>query len=106
MSKRLLTLLGVAATLAGCQPTPSSTASPAATGAPTPVPTEAAARAAVVRYLQTQPNAALYLPDSARVLDVTTHWQVLVPRTDYAQRMPNRARFEEISKRGRLAASR
>jgi hypothetical protein len=55
---------------------------------------QAAARAAVARYLQSQPNAQLYVVDSARVVDVDTHWQVLVPRTDWAGRMPNRARFE------------
>jgi hypothetical protein len=48
----------------------------------------------VGRYLQSQPNAALYVLDSARVNDNETSWQVLVPRTDWAQRMPNRARFE------------
>lgn len=46
------------------------------------------------RYLQGQPNAALYVLDSASVVDVDTHWQVLVPRTDWAKRMPNKAAFE------------
>ena len=54
----------------------------------------AAARAAVGRYVQALPNATLYVPDSASVVDVDTHWQVLVPRTDWAQRMPNKAAFE------------
>jgi hypothetical protein len=36
----------------------------------------------------------LYVLDSARVNDNDASWQVLVPRTDWAQRMPNRARFE------------
>ena len=88
--------------LAGCQsasaPTtaapavavPSAISMPPATTAPTPE----AARAAVVRYLQGQPNAALYVPDSASVLDADAHWQVLVPRTDWAKRMPNKAAFE------------
>jgi hypothetical protein len=48
----------------------------------------------VGRYLQGQPNAALYVLDSASVVDVDTHWQVLVPRTDWAKRMPNKAAFE------------
>jgi hypothetical protein len=48
----------------------------------------------VGRYLQSQPNAALYVLDSARVNDNEATWQVLVPRTDWAQRMPNCARFE------------
>ncbi|WP_151087829.1 hypothetical protein [Hymenobacter baengnokdamensis] len=56
-------------------------------------PTAEAARAAVRHYLQSQPNAALYVPDSASVVEVATHWQVLVPRTDWARRMPSRAAF-------------
>ncbi|WP_045687777.1 hypothetical protein [Hymenobacter sp. AT01-02] len=56
--------------------------------------TEEQARAAVKRYLQAQPNAALYVPDSASVLEVETRWQILVPRRDWADRMPNRAAFE------------
>lgn len=63
--------------------------------APTPgAPTAEAARAAVARYISALPQAALYVPDSARVVDVDTRWQVLVPRTDWAKRMPNRAAFE------------
>ena len=57
-------------------------------------PTAETARAAVGRYLQAQPNAALYVLDSASVVDADTHWQVLVPRTDWAKRMPNKAAFE------------
>jgi hypothetical protein len=75
-------------------------ATPATT---TPATTEAAARAAVARYIQAQPNATLYVPDSARVVDVDTHWQVLVPRTDWAQRMPNRARFEVDKQTGQVS---
>jgi len=56
--------------------------------------TETEARVAVARYVQNQPNAALYQLDSARAVDVQTHWQVLVPRTDWAKRMPNAAAFE------------
>jgi hypothetical protein len=63
---------------------------PSATTATTPE----AARAAVARYLQGQPNAALYVLDSASVLNADAHWQVLVPRTDWAKRMPNKAAFE------------
>ena len=62
--------------------------------APTPAPTAKAARAAVARYLLGQPNAALYVPDSASVVEVATRWQVLVPRTDWVRRMPNKAAFE------------
>lgn len=78
-------------------------ATPADTSSATPAATEAAARAAVARYIQAQPNAALYVPDSARVVDVDTHWQVLVPRTDWAQRMPNRARFEVDKQTGQVS---
>lgn len=67
-----------------------TTTQAAAAGAPT----EAAARAAVAQHLQQQPNIALYQLDSARVTDVDTHWQVMVPRTDWSQRMPNAAAFE------------
>ncbi|MBD2713832.1 hypothetical protein KBK19_02150 [Microvirga sp. STR05] len=96
----LLSLLGLAM-LGSCQQTPSAESPQApseqqaqeqtsATGAPTAT----AARAAVGRYLQGQPNAALYVLDSASVLEVDDHWQVLVLRTDWAGRMPNRAAFE------------
>lgn len=57
-------------------------------------PTAAAARAAVSRFLLQQPDANLYLLDSARTNDNDTTWQVLVPRSDWATRMPSRARFE------------
>lgn len=95
---RLITslLLGAACLLAACQQTPPSAATvPAATAAaPTGAPTAADARAAVASYVQSQPNAALYVVDSARVNDNEATWQVLVPRTDWAGRMPNGARFE------------
>ena len=98
MVKPLLALLSLSAALASCQPAPSAnTASTPTAASPAPAagaPTEAAARAAVARYIQTLPNAALYQPDSARALEVDTHWQVLVPRIDWARRMPNRAAFE------------
>lgn len=97
-------LLSTAATLAGCQQTPPATSTPAASTTPettappatgaTGAATAADARAAVGRYLQTQSNAALYVLDSARVNDNEATWQVLVPRTDWAKRMPNAARFE------------
>ena len=100
MVKLFVALCGVAATLASCHQTPATSASPPATplaadAAPTPgAQTEPAARAAVARYIQALPNAALYVPDSARAVDVATHWQVLVPRTDWAKRLPNKAAFE------------
>ncbi|WP_125917045.1 hypothetical protein [Hymenobacter coccineus] len=101
-----LTILGAliaASAVASCQQKPASSASdaapvvvdntvasPPATGAAT----EAAARTAISRYLQGQPNANLYVVDSARATDLGAYWQVLVPRTDWARRMPNRAAFE------------
>jgi hypothetical protein len=92
----LLPLLVAGTILASCQQTPpvAATASQQPAPAQTAQTTEADARAAVGRYLQSQPNAALYVLDSARVNDNETSWQVLVPRTDWAGRMPNRARFE------------
>ncbi len=108
--KRSFSALLVAGALAGCQAVPTATstttssantsttpaqmpttpAAPAAAGAPT----AAGARAAIGRYLQSQPNAGLYVVDSARATDLGAYWQVLVPRTDWAKRMPNRAAFE------------
>ena len=111
MTKLLFPLAALAAgALASCQPTPTTTSSGApaaevAAAAATPAPTEAAARAAVVRHLQTLPNAALYVPDSARVNDNETSWQVLVPRTDWAGRMPNRARFEVDKQTGQVSSA-
>ncbi|UOQ78731.1 hypothetical protein MUN84_09455 [Hymenobacter sp. 5516J-16] len=82
-----------------CQPAQPVTATPAQASETATTPaagasTEAAARAAVARFVQQQPNAALYQLDSARALEVENHWQVLVPRTDWAGRMPNKAAFE------------
>ncbi|GGF22982.1 hypothetical protein [Hymenobacter cavernae] len=74
------------------------TAAPTATAAPT----EAAARDAIARYLKAQPNVNLYVVDSASVVDVDTQWQVLVPRTDWAGRMPNRAAFEVDKQTGKV----
>ncbi|QJX47894.1 hypothetical protein HMJ29_13455 [Hymenobacter taeanensis] len=88
MIKLCLVLLLGLGSLISCQPqaTPMTTAQPATT--------EDAARAAVAAYVKTQPSAALYQSDSARVVDAETKWQVLVPRTDWAGRMPNAAAFE------------
>ena len=94
-------LLGTACALASCQQTPPATSEPTQAEAPaTAAPaaatqlTETDARAAVSKYIQAQPNAALFVVDSARVNDNEATWQVLVPRTDWAKRMPNAARFE------------
>ena len=107
MPKLLLLPILATAALAGCQPTPSSStghssASPATAAAA--ITTAAAARVAVARYIQAQPNAALYVPDSASVVDADAHWQVLVPRTDWARRMPNRARFEVDKQTGQVSS--
>jgi hypothetical protein len=100
--------------LAGCQattPTASETpagaaATPADAPAATPgAATQADARAAVARHIQALPNAALYVPDSARVNDNDATWQVLVPRTDWAGRMPNRARFEVNKQTGQVSSA-
>jgi hypothetical protein len=44
------------------------------------------------------------VPDSARVNDNEATWQVLVPRTDWANRMPNRARFEVDKQTGQVSS--
>ncbi|WP_162550127.1 hypothetical protein [Hymenobacter nivis] len=44
--------------------------------------------------MQGQPNTNLYVVDSARTINLGAYCQVLVPRTDWARRMPNRAAFE------------
>lgn len=82
--------------LGACQ-SPKTTQQAPSSGAGLPassVASEAGAKAAVAAYLGRQPNAALYLPDSARVVDAGGSYQVLVPRTDWAGRRPNRAAFE------------
>jgi hypothetical protein len=96
-------LLSAAATLASCQQTPPAqqpAQAPAETpaSATTPPPaagkTEAEACAIVAAHVNTLPNPELYISDSARVNDNDATWQVLVPRRDWARRMPNSARFE------------
>ncbi|MGI4734774.1 MAG: hypothetical protein ACRYG7_06290 [Janthinobacterium lividum] len=111
MIKCLFTTLALAAgPLASCQPTPTTSAGgtptteTASPPAPTPAPTEAAARAAVARHIRAMPNAARYVPDSARVTDNNASWQVLVPRTDWAGRLPNRARFEVDKRTGQVSS--
>jgi hypothetical protein len=102
MKKLIPFVAGVAGLLLGCQPAPTTTATPAAdvaAGATAPAAgpvagTEAGARSALRQYLTGQPNAALYVLDSASFVEVDAQWQVLVPRTDWAGRMPNRAAFE------------
>lgn len=99
--------LGAALLLAGCQPGP-----PADTAAQAPVEvtppaapkTAAQARTLTAAYIQALPAAALYVPDSARVNDNGATWQVLVPRRDWARRMPNRARFEVDKATGEVSA--
>jgi hypothetical protein len=89
--------LGTALMLASCQPSaPTETAAQAPAEAPQPAApkTEAEARTLTAAYVQALPNAALYVVDSARVNDNGATWQVLVPRRDWAKRMPNSARFE------------
>jgi hypothetical protein len=97
-------LLGTAWALASCQQTPPSASTPTEPTAPATTPattapataqlSEADAKVAVGKFIQNQPNATLFVVDSARVNDNEATWQVLVPRTDWAKRMPNAARFE------------
>lgn len=111
MRKSFFFLLASAgSSLTGCQNTTPTTSEPLATtisAAPVPTATpltEADARAAVARHLQTLPNAKLYVPDSARVNDNEASWQVLVPRTDWVGRLPNRARFEVDKQTGAVSS--
>jgi hypothetical protein len=95
--KKPLLILALAAGFGSCQQNPTTSSNPATAEAPAAGPvadTEAGARAAVQRYLSGQSNANLYVLDSASFVEVNAQWQVLVPRTDWAGRMPNKAAFE------------
>ncbi|GAA3971102.1 hypothetical protein [Hymenobacter antarcticus] len=92
-------MLGLGLGLGSCQSTPpADREAPAAAPKPAEpqlaIRTDADARAAVARFILTQPDPTRYVVDSARVNDNGDTWQVLVPRTDWARRRPNRARFE------------
>jgi hypothetical protein len=86
----LLLALGACQSPKAMQQTPEPGAVPPASQ----VGSAASAKAAVTTYINQLPNAALYAPDSARVVDTGGSFQVLVPRTDWKDRMPNRAAFE------------
>lgn len=97
--RKSLSLVLLSAALAGlnsCEPAQpvASTPSQQPVNATAAASTEARARAAVARFVEQQPNATLYQLDSARALEVNDHWQILVPRTDWAGRMPNKAAFD------------
>ncbi|WP_210521167.1 hypothetical protein [Hymenobacter terricola] len=108
--KRVPSLLIIALTALGglgsCQrikPTASVPATtPQPTGATTAAGTQAAARTALTQFLQQKPNAAVFQIDSAQFVDVDNHWQVMVPRTDWAGRMPNAAAFAVDKKTGQV----
>ena len=87
-----LGLLGLAACQSGktTQQAPNPQAVPPAGR----VASAAGARAAVTYYLSQQPNRQFYVADSARVVEAGSHYQVLVPRTDWVGRQPHRAAFE------------
>lgn len=101
----LLIAIWLGVTLAACQSATTPTAQTTARQAPTPTAALAteAARAAVRRYLGTQPDSALYVLSSATILDADASWQVLVPRTDWANRMPNKAAFDVDKATGTVA---
>lgn len=86
----LLLALGACQSPKVTQQAPDPTAVPPAGN----VASAAGAQAAVTAYINQLPNAALYAPDSARVVDAGSRFQVLVPRTDWKDRLPNRAAFE------------
>ena len=85
-------LLALAACQSASTPAAHTAAGPSPTG--TGAPTTEDARTAVRHYLGLQPDSALYRLDSAAILDADASWQVLVPRTDWAGRMPNKAAFD------------
>ncbi|WP_345109991.1 hypothetical protein [Hymenobacter algoricola] len=104
-------LLAAGLLLGSCQTTPPA-ADQSAAGAPTVSETPAAvsaapsadqARAAVASYVRSLPNAALYQLDSARVREAGPQWQVLVPRTDWARRLPNKAAFNVDKQTGAVS---
>ncbi|TGD82638.1 hypothetical protein [Hymenobacter wooponensis] len=97
MIKLCLVFLLLLGGVVSCQPQATPTASTQ------PVASADAARAAVADYIKTQPNAALYQADSARIVDVDTKWQVLVPRIDWVGRMPNAAAFEVDKQTGTVS---
>jgi hypothetical protein len=93
--------------LANCQTTPPAADVPAA-ATETPATADQGttadqARAAVAAYVQALPNAALYQLDSARVMEAGPQWQVMVPRTDWAGRMPNKAAFNVDKQTGAVS---
>ena len=94
--KNPLFLAATLLALGACQSpkTAQQAVDPAAVPPAGQVASEAAAKAAVAAYLRSQPNATLYVADSARVVDAGASYQVLVPRTDWAGRQPNRAAFD------------
>lgn len=100
--RSLFVLLAAVGSISSCQTSQPQTVNPTSQTAPTGAPTEAAARVAIALHLQQQSNKALYQLDSARVTDVDTHWQVMVPRTDWANRMPNAAAFEVDKQTGKV----
>ncbi|GAB2963189.1 hypothetical protein GCM10027048_35030 [Hymenobacter coalescens] len=98
MKQLLVLALPCAALLTCCQPAAQTTGTPVVRSAPAPparsAGTEGEARAVLREYLRNQPQADLYVADSAALVEVDAQWQALVPRTDWVGRMPNRAAFQ------------
>lgn len=90
----MLVLIAALGSLGSCQSRQPASVQPAVTAVPPGAATVAAARNALNLHLHQQTNAAVFQLDSARFNDEQTHWQVLVPRTDWAGRMPNEAAFK------------
>jgi hypothetical protein len=102
MSKIIfLLMLGCLLLMYNCQQKQSETT--ATEGQPGYIQTEAEALSAVRSFLQEKPDSGLYLIDSAQAIDMDTQWQILVPRTDWANRMPNRAAFEVDKLTGKVS---
>ncbi|MBC6607449.1 hypothetical protein H8B13_11530 [Hymenobacter sp. BT188] len=106
--RKSFSLVLLSAALAGlnsCEPSQPVSSTPSQQPADTnaAASTEAQARAAVARFVKQQPNAALYRLDSAQAIEVNNQWQILVPRTDWAGRLPNKAAFDVDKQTGAVS---
>ncbi|MBT9393850.1 hypothetical protein KLP40_11815 [Hymenobacter sp. NST-14] len=93
-----LLLLATACTTAP----PDSTTAPAAIPASQPL-NEARAAERAARYFRSQPDSAVYLLPTLRVLDAGTSWQALVKRSDRVGVMPDNAAIDIDKQTGAIS---
>ncbi|MDU0371374.1 hypothetical protein ACFPAF_13280 [Hymenobacter endophyticus] len=67
---------------------------PAASTSGTEVSTEQQAAAVATRYFRSQPDSAVYLVPTLRVMDAGPRWQVLVKRSDRVNIKPDGSAIE------------